>query len=419
MSQYIRLLRNNPDYARLWLAQVVSLLGDWFNTIVLSSLVSRYSGGSGLAVSAFLLARFIPPLVIGPFAGVLADRFDRKRLLIFSDLSRSLVVLMLLFATSPDALWLIYVLTILQFALSSVFEPGRNAIMPSLLRQEDLVLANTLGSITWSAMLAVGAIIGGVVAALFGTSIALLIDAATFAVSALFISQIKTRPAAEPKVSESHADRGLVDGLRYARQNPTTAVILLVKLGQSLGNVDALMIIYATELFVIGDGGTTSLSIMYAAFGIGAVVGPIILNHFHDGSIRALRRLIIVGFVSMTLGWLVLSGASSLAIVALALILRAMGGSSTWTYSSVILQKSVPDRFLGRIFSLDMVGFQLASVISTLATGLLVDSFGTVHVREIVLGMGIVSLLPLILWSLVVPRLEKHEDRLAIASAGD
>jgi predicted MFS family arabinose efflux permease len=142
-----------------------------------------------------------------------------------------------------------------------------------------------------------------------------------------------------------------MDGLRYARQHPATVAVLLVKLGQSLGNVDALMIIYATELFVIGEAGTTSLSIMYAAFGMGAVVGPIILNRFNDDTVRGMRRLIIIGFVSMTLGWLVFSGASSLAIVALALILRAMGGSSTWTYSSIILQKSVPDRFLGRIFS--------------------------------------------------------------------
>jgi MFS family permease len=418
VSQYIRLLRDNPDYARLWLAQVVSLLGDWFNTIVMSALVSRYSGGSGLAVSAFLLARFIPPLVIGPFAGVLADRFDRKRLLIFSDVSRALVVLLLLFATSPDTLWLIYVLTIIQFALSSIFEPGRNAIMPSLLRQEDLVLGNTLGSVTWSAMLAIGAIAGGVVAAVFGTSIALLIDAATFAVSALLIAQIKTRPG-EYRSGESHSERGLIDGLRYARQHPSTAVVLLIKLGQSLGNVDALMIIYATELFVIGEGGTTSLSIMYAAFGIGAVVGPIILNRFNDGSVCTMRRLIIVGFISISIGWLVFSGASSLAIVAAALILRAMGGSSTWTYSSVILQKSVPDRFLGRIFSLDMVGFQFASVISTLATGLLVDSFGTDQVRQIVLGMGVISLIPLILWTLVVPRLEKHEAQLTVAPVGD
>ena len=75
MNAYWRLLRNNPDFTRLWLAQVVSLLGDWFNTIVLAVLVEEYSGGSGLAVSLFLLARFVPPMLVGPWAGVLVDRF--------------------------------------------------------------------------------------------------------------------------------------------------------------------------------------------------------------------------------------------------------------------------------------------------------------------------------------------------------
>ena len=170
MNAYWRLLRNNPDFTRLWLAQVVSLLGDWFNTIVLAVLVEEYSGGSGLAVSLFLLARFVPPMLVGPWAGVLVDRFSRKRLLILSDLLRALVVLLLLLADGPHMLWLVYVLTALQFTLSAVFEPGRNALLPALLPKEGLVLANTLGSVTWSTMLAVGAIAGGIVASQLGTS---------------------------------------------------------------------------------------------------------------------------------------------------------------------------------------------------------------------------------------------------------
>ena len=81
VSNYLRLLRQHPDFAHLWMAQVVSLLGDWFNTIVLSALVAEFSEGAaldkGLAVSLFLLARFIPSLVVGPFAGVLVDEADR------------------------------------------------------------------------------------------------------------------------------------------------------------------------------------------------------------------------------------------------------------------------------------------------------------------------------------------------------
>ena len=426
MSDYMRLLRQYPDFSRLWLAQVISLLGDWFNTIVLSALVAEYSGGSGLAVSGFLLARLVPPLLVGPYAGVLVDRFDRKRLLILSDVSRAGVVLLLLMATGPEWLWLIYVLTILQFSLSAVFEPGRNAIMPSLLPHHELVLANTLSSVTWSAMLAVGAIIGGVVAAFFGIAIALVIDALTFAVSALLIWRITLHPEYAHEVEEDEAEgapqTGFLDGLRYLRRYPATLAVLLVKTGGSIGNVDALMVIYASTLFIMGKDSTTPLSIMYAAFGLGAVLGPILLNRFNDGSTRKMRRLIIVGFVWMTLGWMVMGGAATLPLVSAALVLRAMGGSANWTYSSVIIQKRVSDRYLGRMFSLDMAGFQLASAVSILVTGLLVDSVGAENVRQVVGLMAILSLIPLVLWLLAVPRLERAEAGQPVAppvSVGD
>lgn len=412
MNAYWRLLRNNPDFTRLWLAQVVSLLGDWFNTIVLAVLVERYSGGSGLAVSLFLLARFIPPMLVGPWAGVLVDRLDRKRLLILSDVLRALVVLLLLLADGPQLLWLVYVLTALQFTLSAVFEPGRNAILPSLLPREGLVLANTLGSVTWSVMLAAGAVAGGIVAAQLGTQAALLIDSLTFLVSALLIMSIRTdtraRVSREPSVAgeETARKRDLREGLRYLRRSPATLAVLLVKAGISLGSIDAVMIVYASQLFSMGEDNSTPLSIMYAAFGTGAVAGPLLLNRFNDGRVEVMRRLIRYGFLFMSLGWLLMSGAGTLPLVALALTLRAMGTSICWTYSSIIIQKSVPDDFLGRMFSLDMTSFQFVGAFSILLTGLLIDSFGVAQVRQVVLLMALISVVPLVLWHLVVPRLE-------------
>src|ERR1051325_11358496 len=118
MQNYILMLRRRPGYLRLWIAQAVSLLGDWFTTIALSTLVAHYSNGSGLAVSLLLVARFLPPLFVGPFAGVLVDRLNSKVLLIFSDSVRVIVVLGFLLATGPDRLWLIYLLSTIQFSLS-------------------------------------------------------------------------------------------------------------------------------------------------------------------------------------------------------------------------------------------------------------------------------------------------------------
>ena len=418
MNAYWRLLRNNPDFTRLWLAQVISLLGDWFNTIVLAVLVEQYSGGSGLAVSLFLLARFVPPMLVGPWAGVLVDRLDRKRLLILSDLLRALVVLLLLLADGPQMLWLVYVLTALQFTFSAVFEPGRNALLPALLPKEGLVLANTLGSVTWSTMLAAGAIAGGIVASQLGTSAALVIDSLTFLVSALLIMSIRANTSVSVgarevvKAVETEESRGLREGLRYLRRSPATLAVLLVKAGISLGSVDTVMIIYASQLFKMGEDSSTPLSIMYAAFGAGAVAGPLLLNRFNDGQVHVMRRLIRFGFLFMSLGWLMMSGAGTLPLVALALTLRAMGTSICWTYSSVIIQKSVPDRYLGRMFSLDMTSFQFVGACSILLTGLLIDFFGVAQVRQVVLVLATISLVPLTLWSLLVPRLEAHVARL-------
>jgi MFS family permease len=399
VSLYLSLLRSRPDYARLWLAQVVSLLGDWFNTIVLATLVAEFSNNSGLAVSGFLLARLLPPLIVGPFAGVLVDRFDRKRLLIFSDISRSLIMVAMLFALQPDRLWLIYLLTVLQWSASAIFDPARNAILPSLLPREELVSGNTLSSITWSVMLAVGAIAGGIVARFLGTEAAVMTAVGTFALSALLISQIRQHPeytqAVEAATSESgiQSGQGFIDGLRYA-----------------------LMVIYAATLFVMeGEDSTTPLSIMYASFGIGAVVGPLLLNRFNNGQVRTMRRLIIVGFILLTLGWFFMGFASTLLLVSLALVVRAMGGSVNWTYSSVIIQKSVPNHYLGRMFSLDMAGYQFASALSVTTTGVLVDAMGPENVRQVSVLLGFISLIPLALWVLTLPRLERAEAQVAPA----
>ncbi len=397
---YLSFLGRSPDFARLWLAQVVSLLGDWFSTIVLSALVVRYSpGNEGLAVSGLLMARFIPPMLISPAAGALVDRFDRKRLLIWSNLLRAAVVLGFLATTdNPGLLWLIYFLSVLQFTLSAIFEPGQSALIPNVVRRDDLVIANTLVTITWSVMLALGAVVGGVVATLFGARTALLIDALTFVIAAALIAAIRSYKGNAEAQGTAPADTSIREGLRFVRRRPDVGAVLLVKFGNSIGNIDTLMTIYATQVFVLGADGQLSLGIMYSAFGVGAILGPLLLNRFNDGSVPAMRRLIGLGFVWIALGWLVLGAAGSLIVVCLALLARAMGGSVNWTYSSIIIQKSVPDSHLGRVFALDMALFYAATVASTVVHGSIVDMLGTQQVQWVAIGTFFASLLPLTVW---------------------
>ncbi|MFN8377637.1 MAG: MFS transporter [Anaerolineae bacterium] len=411
---YLALLRRNPNYTRLWSAQVISLLGDWFNTVILSALVAHYSENAGLAVSILLLTRFLPPLLVAPFAGVLLDRFDRRRLLIMSDVARMVIVLGYLLAASPDHIWWIYVLSALQFVCSAVFEPGRSALLPAVVQPGDLVRANVLGSVTWSVMLAVGGMLGGFVSAWLGPQAGLLIDSMTFGVSALLIASIRLSPERVALVqSETHAPRQQTSfraGLRYARKRPALIAALLIKVGGNIGNIDVPIVIYGTLLFAIGQDGSASLGLLWSAFGVGAVIGPLLLNHWNDGSVRVMRRLVIVGYAFLTIGWFALAGAPGLVLALVAIMIRAMGGSVYWTYSSVIIQKSVDDAYLGRMFSLDQAGFQLMTVISIVITGLALRTWGDGAVREIVAITGLLSLIPLIGWWFAVRWLERHPE---------
>jgi MFS family permease len=416
---YIRLLQSNPDFTKLWAAQVVSLLGDWFNTIVISALIVVYTDGTnyqGIAISGYLIARLIPPLLMRPYAGVLADRFDRKRLLIISDTLRALAVLGLLFTTQGrEYLPLIYVFTTLQFLLSSIFEPARNAIMPSVLYRDQLVIGNTLSSVTWSAMLAIGAIIGGIVAELFGIQTALIIDAGTFLLSALIVMTLtvpdtpRSEIGQEQRVVIDKAKRTFMDGIRYIRKNPATAAAIFVKAGQSFTSVDTILIIYGTSVFVLGEQGTTSMAILWSAFGVGAIIGPLITNRFSDESVRMLRRLIVVGYAMIVIGWVLWGLSPSLELLALAVVIRAMGSSINWTYSSIIIQKIVPDEYLGRMFSLDFAGFEMVMAVSVMITGILIDTIKIDNIQTIVFGFAIVAIIPLIIWSIIVQQLEQHE----------
>ena len=419
--QYIRLIRGNPDFAKLWAAQLVSLLGDWFNTIVISALIVVYTDGTdyqGIAVSGYLIARLIPPLLMRPLAGVMADRFDRKRLLILSDVLRALAVVGLLFTTQgPEYLPWVYVFTTVQFLISSIFEPARNAIMPSVLYRHQLVIGNTLSSITWSAMLAVGAICGGIVAELFGTQTALVIDALTFLVSAGIVMTLvvpetpRSGTALAERSDQDKSRRTFMDGIRYLLKHPQTAAAIFVKSGQSFTNVDALLIIYGTQVFVLGDQGITSMAILWAAFGLGAILGPLIANQFSDDSAATLRRLIIIGFAAIAFSWLLWGLAPSLELLAAAVIMRSMGGSVNWTYSSVIIQQVVPDEYLGRMFSLDFAGFEMIQSIGAVVVGLLIDAVGTGKMQVIVFGFALLALIPLLIWIWIVKRLDQFEAR--------
>jgi len=166
---YVALVRRNVHFRRLWLGNLISLLGDWFNTIALYTLVSELTG-SPFALGGVFLTKLLPWALASPLAGLLVDRFDRRRLMIGADLVRAVIVLGFLLIDEPGEVYLVYVLTTLQVVVTAVFQPAKSASIPNIVRTDELLTANALMSATWSVMLALGAASGGLVTAWLGTA---------------------------------------------------------------------------------------------------------------------------------------------------------------------------------------------------------------------------------------------------------
>ena len=397
MNTYLSLLQLRPKFRSLWLAQVISLTGDWFNTIASVIIVNRYAA-SGLAVGGLFMARALPPFLLGAVAGVVADRFDRRKILIVSDVLRAAIVLGFLWVDRPERLWLLYVLTILQFSVSSFFEPARAALTPSLVEADELLNANTLASVTWSAMLTFGGAIGGLTAAFFGVRVSLVVDSLSFLASAMLVLSITGQFRSQAAHALESGWKNFVDGLNYVRQNLDVGLVTLVKALGQVGSFDIISALYAARVFHYGKEGATTLGLMFTAFGVGAVIGPLIANRLGDSSVTWLRRAILGGFLCMPIAWLIVGVAPSLFFVLLGCILRGIGGSINWTYSEVLLQISVPDHLLGRVFAFDFAVFTLAVSISLWLTGFITDEFQLAP-RIIVLILSAGSLVPLAVWS--------------------
>ena len=173
-------------------------MGDWFDTIAVYTIALRLTGSSR-SVALIMVARFLPTVVLGPGAGVIADRFSRRSIMIVADIMRAIVVLGFLFVRRPDQMWLVYLLTVLQLAFSTFFEPAKTAAIPSIVSDRELVPANAIAAVTWSVMLTLGAAIGGFVTGLFGTNAAFVLDSLTFVASAILIGSVSF-PHRPPRV---------------------------------------------------------------------------------------------------------------------------------------------------------------------------------------------------------------------------
>jgi MFS family permease len=401
---YLELLRENKGFRQLWLGQVVSQMGDWFNTIALYTIILNLTG-SGRDIGLMMVARFLPSFVFGPLSGVLADRFSRRSIMIVSDLLRALVVLGFLFVRRADQLWILYVLTVAQLALSTFFEPAKTAVIPSIVSDRELVAANAISSVTWSVMLTLGAAVGGIVTGWFGSDVAFVLDAFTYLLSAALIARIRLpkRPRHHKQKLTIYRILGIsetIDGARYVKQRRGVLALLLVKPAWGLGGgILTLLAVFGERIFPVGGSPATGIGVLFAARGIGTAVGPIVARRIAGEGKTRMQNSIGIAFLIGGLFYIAFGAANNFVFALLVLGIAHCGGSILWVFSTVLLQRGVEDEFRGRVFAAELALLTLTMAVSNYATGEMLDRLA-MSPRAIAIGLGAFFLLPGVVWFL-------------------
>ncbi len=408
MNPYRALVTGNRNYRLLWFGQIVSQLGDWFNSVALYALLLELTG-TATSVALMIIVQFLPMAVIGPVAGVVVDRVNRRRLMIATDVMRGLAVLALLLVRRPDQVWIVYLVMGAVVSMTAFFEPARTAVIPNLTTRSQLLTANALSSATWSAMLAIGAGVGGVVTALFGRNVAFLVNAVSFLASAVIIA--RTSFDADPPAVKRPAGWAsltgfgdLVEGIRYVKSDRHVAALMLVKAGWGIaGGVLLIMTVMGEREFRIGGSAAAGIGVLYAARGIGAGIGPIMARAWLGQQPDEMRRAIAPSYVLVALFYLMLSWASNIYVAGAAVIGAHAAGSVLWVFSTVLLQMSVPDRFRGRVFSAELALLMIISAASSFACGYALDNWGASPFM-LTRVLGALFVLPTLGWLLIERR---------------
>jgi MFS family permease len=410
LAAYARLVRDNRNFRRLWSAQIVSELGDWFYVLAIYSLLLQFTGRAE-SLSLALVFQVLPQTFIGPLSGVVNDRTSRKRVMIAADILRALIVLTMLLVRSKAMVWLVWPLLLCETLGAAFFEPARSSVIPNIVAKQELTIANTLASTTWSFNLMIGTALGGIAGVLLGRDAVFVLNALSFVASALLIRGMRfdephLATAAPLTWRDAVNYTDVAEGIRYMRTNRRVRITVFAKMGIGIvGTAWVLFPIMGRTTFrvesflgVTDKTAMLGMSVLMAARGLGALIGPLFSAPWAGTDQRRLRLGILIGFMSMGIGYFLISRAPGLGAACAAIIFAHLGGSSVWVFSTTLLQLNTEDAYRGRVFSAELGLCMLSIAICAAIAGVALDS--GVAPRIVAAGTGAAMLIPTITWGL-------------------
>jgi MFS family permease len=380
-----------PNFRRLWFAGLVSDTGDWLLLASLPIVVYQFTG-STLGTAAAFLVELIPPVLLAPLVGRIADGWDRRRTLMIVSLVQAIALTPLLAVHTRADLPIVYVVIALQSALASVFDPTKNALLPTLVDDDQLVSANSLVGLNQNIGRLIGAPIGGLLLAVGGgLSGVVAVDAVSFLLAAGLIGRLTTVPTKEPTTDLAGADAaGPTSGWRTALEGRVIrgalATLFLASVAQGLFVV--LFVVFVARSL---HGDSTEIGTLRGVQAIGAIAGGLLLavaSRIAPGRLTAISA-IAFGLLDLAI-WNAPQITTAIPIYVALLIAVGVPGVAMATGLLSVVQRATPDNRRGTVFAAFGVAASVGQAAGMVGGGLLGDRLGVVAVLN---GQGVLYLL--------------------------
>jgi MFS family permease len=409
-DNFLTILRQHRDFRLLWLGQIIARLGDNFYWLALLITVNELTG-STLAMGFTTISLALPQLLLGLPAGVLVDRFDRRKVMIASDLLRGLLVLLCLLVGSREQVWIFYIVGFLMSAVSVFFMPARQAVTPLLVSESALLSANALLETSRTLAMLVGAALAGFAIAYAGARTAFILVSVSFLLSAAFLWALRVPPRGQEVHSASLAAlwAELRQGLGFVRRSSllTSIVMVMTVVHLGIGAINVLWVPFMDRLFGVGPEG---LGIADSLQAVGMLLGSLIVGNLAS---RFRHTRILSGSLAL-LGLTVVGVGLAPAFVVVLVILTVVGLSlpPLNASASTLVQTVTPDELMGRVNSASGTVQSVANLLSMALAATLGDAIG---VRTVFVACGLIMLVAAMLgWAVLR---EPAEETSGAASA--
>jgi len=406
---YIGLLRSNGPYRRLFTANEISYIGDWFSMIALFLLAGEASDNSPLAIAGVLATRSFTFAPLEPLTGMLADRYPRKWLMVLGNVWSFIILVSALALGMLDSLESVYLLGMAMVVGRAISSNAESAYVPNICTKEELLSANALSSGGWSAAMGIGAGIGGLTISKYGIETALWIDSLTFLIAILLILSLP-HGGPEKSIQRTFSPRAMlseiVSGWSYILSVPSIRRVVLAKaMWASGGGAQVFLLILIGKEAGFGDVAA-GIGILYMARGFGSGFGPIVSRRFMAN--RILIPYLLGGVLVISGAFYIAVAASEWTVIILVYVFISHAASGVnWVLSTTMLQQRSEDEWLGRVFGTDSLGITLTMGISTVAAGLILEN-GILSLRETIIATGALQILAGIFWILFATPSEKR-----------